>query len=79
MKDDNVVFKTMLCLKISLSIPVRTLSPICSSAIGTAIPVSRETFEAEGKHLGGGGGALQLLHEQPPTAFSLSLDGQCPL
>ena len=32
------------------SLPVCTLSPICSSAIVTDLPFSRETLAVEGKH-----------------------------
>ena len=54
MEDDNVVLKIYNPLRILLLIPVGTLSPICSSAIGTVFPLSIVTFEADGKQRGGG-------------------------
>ena len=45
-----------ISVKIDKSIPVCTVSPICSSDIATDFPFLSGTLAVEGKQAGGGGG-----------------------
>ena len=59
--------------------PVCTLSPVCSSAILTNFPFSRETLAAAGKHLGVR--FSQVQHSSPvfsPRDISLQSSPQTP-
>ena len=57
---------------ISVSIPVCTLSPICSSDIETAFPVASFTVDSPGKQLGGGGGRWRAVTTFKSLAIIIS-------